>query len=568
MRLKRMLSRALSHTRNFVLGSGSRKQQRLRKGVGTGVAIAAASLAIIVANPLVPAATAGTIRSGSGTDSCTVDVGNTANATVTKNGNYCVVQVTSTTTVTIPAYVSTIGIIVVGGGGGGGTDGGAGGSGGEVRYASSQAVTGGSAATVTIGAGGTGAVWAGAAGTNGGATTVSGAGLSYTANGGYAGVGWNNCNIAYGYAGGSGGAGGTSATGGTGGNGTLNGCPSAGGFSYGGAGGNGPYINTVTGIGASYYSGGGGGGTCLGVGYASNVSGAAGGLAGGGSGTSYTANVGATSGYAATANTGGGGGAGAACDWSNNNYNGTSERTPGGNGGSGTAIFAFLANKLAVSQAPDGCLANVAEACLTPAQIQVQDSNGSNLSTSGLTVTIVSTSAGTLAGTTSVTTDASGIATFNSFWITGSTVGTSITLTFESPGYRNTQSTFTLRGYAETLTVVTGSTDTTGFFYGTSGVWLATSTNSSISVTTLANELANRDVIIRSASASTQNGNIVWNANAVMSEAGAAARTLRIHASNSFSLLSGGRITSTAQHNREHQHGCEQRWNDSHRRHR
>ena len=543
MAFKKAVLAALSHTQKFITGKAGNKARRIRKNIAIGFAATAAAVMLIAANPIAPAATAGTIRSGAGSDACTVDVGNTANATVAKSGNYCVVTVTSTTTVTFPSYTNSIGLIVVGGGGGGGTDGGAGGSGGEVRYSSAQAVTPGAAATVTIGSGGVGGAWTVNSASNGSATTVSGAGLSYTANGGIAGGGWNSCSISYGSAGGSGGTGGTSATGGTGGNGTLNGCPNAGGYSYGGAGGNGPYISTVSGVSANYYSGGGGGGTCTGQGWNSNVTGAAGGANGGGQGTSFISGSGATAGANGSANTGGGGGAGSACTWGGTDK--VNQRTPGGAGGSGVAIFSFLANKLAINQAPDGCLSNVAEPCLQSAKVQVQDSNGGNLSTSGLTVTLVSASAGTLAGTLTANTDATGIATFSNFWLTGLSVGNTTTLTFEIPGWRNIQTTVTMKAYAETLNVVSGSVDSNGAFFGSTGKWLATASTSNVSVTSLANELANRDVTLRASSPTSTLGSIAWNANAVMSATLSSARTLNLITTQNFYLTAGGRMSAT-----------------------
>ncbi|MFM5968082.1 MAG: beta strand repeat-containing protein, partial [Micrococcales bacterium] len=549
MTIKRTLSRVLLRTRNFILGTGSRKEIKVRNSVGMGFAVTAAALALVVANPIVPAATAGTIRSGSGADSCTVDVGNTANASVTKNGNYCLVWVTNSTTVSVPNYVSSVGIIVVGGGAGGFADGGSGGSGGEVRYNSAQTVTAGSTATINVGAGGAGGSWsASTAPGTGGATTVSGAGMSYTANGGNIGSGWGN---SVGPSGGSGGSGGTGAAGGAAGGGPGGQCTP---YNLGTAGSGGPTVS-IGGLTNYQFSGGGGGG--IGANTYNSASyyglGPAGGGGGGGRGANLRYAVdGSTWRDGASAGQdgfyfGAGGGGGAACDAYASGQNGTYQRTAGGSGYKGVVVMSWLANKLTLTQAPDGCLSNVTEACLTSAKVQVQDPNGANLSTSGLTVSIVSTTAGTLGGTTSVTTDASGVATFNNFWITGSTVGTSVTITFETPGYRNTQATFTLRGYAESLTVVSGSTDTTGFFYGTTGVWLATSTNSNISVTTLANELANRDVTLRAASPTLGNGTVTWSNNAVMTEGAAATRTLNIQASNSFQMTSGGRMTSTGQ---------------------
>jgi hypothetical protein len=517
------------------------------------ISISAAALLgmVIVGNVFAPPVQAVTIRSGSGSDSCTADVGNASNASVTKNGDYCVVTVTTSTSVTFPSYVNTIGIVVVGGGGGGGTDGGAGGSGGETQYSASQGVTPGGSVSVTIGAGGVGAVWSGSGGSGGSPTYVSGAGLNYTANGGSVGGGWNNCSIRYGPSGGSGGAGGTSsAPGGSGGNGTLNGCPSSGSFSYGGVGGNGPNISTIPGINASYFAGGGGGGTCLGVGTNYSVTGAAGGAAGGGRGTGYTANVGATAGFAGTPNTGGGGGAGAACDWSSADYNNSTERTAGGAGGSGVTIMSWMENRLSVSQAPDGCLYNTAQACTQAAKVQITNASLVSLSNSGVTVAIVSTSLGSLAGTLTAVTDSSGVATFSNFWLTGTTIGSTPTITFETVGYRNVQTSITMKGYAEKLNIVAGTTDLSGSFLGTTGNWLATSSTSSISVATLANELASRDVTLRAASSTTTDGtwgSIAWASDATLNSPALNTRTLRFVASNAFVLNSGGRITSTGQ---------------------
>jgi len=527
MAIKQMLASALSHTRNIVPPAKTWRGAKLRKRLGTGLAIAAAGLALVAANPIVPAATAGTIRSGTGTDACTVDVGNTGYATVAKNGNYCITTVTNSTTVTMPGYVSSIAVMAVGAGGGGGTDGGSGGGGGEARYSNSQTVTGGSAATITIGAGGSGGVWGGAAAGNGTATYISGAGMSYGANAGAGGGSWSAAGPPGGAAG-SGGYGGTGLTGGSGGYGSYQICTTG---SVGNAGNN----VGITAVSAAYYGGGGGGATSSNSQNAgSAILGAAGGAGGGGRGANYklalddvTAIVGASYGHSGTANTGGGGGAGSACDAGNTN--GVNQRTPGGAGGSGVVVMSWLANKLAIAQAPDGCVSNVAEACLVPAKVQVQDSNGSNLATSGVTVTLVSSSVGTPGGTTSVTTDSNGVATFSNIWITGAAVGNTPTLTFETPGYRNVQGTTTLYQYADTLNVVAGSTDTAGSFFGATGVWLATASTSNISVTTLQNQLATRDVTLRASSASTSTtaGDVMVASTAVISESASAARSSR-----------------------------------------
>ena len=60
MAIKQMLASALSHTRNIVPPAKTWRGAKLRKRLGTGLAIAAAGLALVAANPIVPAATAGT----------------------------------------------------------------------------------------------------------------------------------------------------------------------------------------------------------------------------------------------------------------------------------------------------------------------------------------------------------------------------------------------------------------------------------------------------------------------------------------------------------------------------
>ena len=135
--------------------------ERVAKRLGVTLAAGAALAVVIAANPVAPSANAATIRSSAGSDACTIDVGTAGNASISKNGDYCIVRVTGNTTLTFPHYTSNMSVILVGGGGGGGTDGGTGGSGGAVRYQSGQSVTAGATATVTIGAGGLGGVWGG-----------------------------------------------------------------------------------------------------------------------------------------------------------------------------------------------------------------------------------------------------------------------------------------------------------------------------------------------------------------------------------------------------------------------
>ena len=547
MAFKQAVLAALSRTQKFVMGKAGHKARTIRKNIGIGLAATAAAVVFIAANPIAPAATAGTIRSGTGSDACTVDIGNTSYGWIEKNGNWCNVWITSGTTVRIPSSVSSMGILVVGGGAGGFGDGGSGGGGGEVRVNASQAVTAGGTATISVGAAGGAGVWGGSAPGTGGQTTVSGAGLSYTANGGNTGSGWGNSS---GAAGGSGGSGGTGYTGGAGGGGPGGSCNP---LNWGGPGGT---ITSFTfgGINALQVSGGGGGGTGANTLNSNSYYGlgAAGGSGGGGRGANLryaTDDVtwvnGASAGHNATYY-GGGGGGGAACDsYANGSGNGTYQRTNGGAGYQGLVIMSWQENKLAFNQVPDGCLSNVAEACLQSAKVQLQDFNNNNVYTSGLTITIVSSSSGTLGGTLTANTDASGIATFNNFWITGLSVGNTSTLTFEIPGWRNIQTTVTLKAYAETLNVVSGSTDSNGAFFASTGKWLATAATSNVSVTSLANELANRDVTLRAASTTASAGNIAWSSSAVMSATLSSAKTLNLISSGNFYLTSGGRMTAT-----------------------
>ncbi|MCX8530612.1 MAG: hypothetical protein ORN27_11205, partial [Rhodoluna sp.] len=517
------------------------------------ISLAAAALLgiVIVGNIFAPPAQAVVIRSSTGSDACTVAVGVSSAATVTQSGNYCVTTITSNTTIAIPSYVTSAGVVVVGGGAGAGPDGSSGGGGGEVRYNASQVVTAGGTATVSIGGAGSYGSYSGnPVQSGGGATTLSGAGFDYQANGGSAQtINWSGTGPAGG-AGGTGGRGGTGANGGAGGYGPYAVCNL---YNNGSPGNSGPQITGIGGLGATYFGGGGAGGT----GAQTNNSnsyyglGAAGGAGGGGRGANLryaTDDVtwvnGASTGHNANYY-GGGGGGGAACD-AYGSQNGVYQRTSGGSGYQGVVIVSWQENKMGVSQAPDGCIYNAAEACLVSAKIQLQDTSGNALSTSGVPITVTS-SLGTAAGTTTVNTDASGVATFNNFWITGTSLGNQPVLTFESAGYRNVQQTITMKGYAETLNVVAGasSNDTNGSFLGTTGIWLATSSSSNISVTTLQNELANRNVVLRAFSSTTTLGDVLLNNAGTLSETASSSRTLNIKASRNVQIYGNTRLTSS-----------------------
>ena len=230
-----------------------------------------------------------------------------------------------------PATQATLAVealVVAGGGGGGaGSGGGGGGGAGGLLYNATQAITTGTAYTVTVGSGGAGSYntsgtsgansifstltsiggggggWQSISGGNGGSggggatsgsSGVAGTGTSGQGNNG--GIGYTSPNF------GAGGGGGAGAVG-------INGTSSAGG--NGGAG----LSYSITGS-ATYYAGGGGGGK------STSATPGTGGLGGGGNG-------GATTGFNGTANTGGGGGGG------------SDDYVAGGNGGSGVVVIAF-----------------------------------------------------------------------------------------------------------------------------------------------------------------------------------------------------------------------------------
>lgn len=273
------------------------------------------------------------------------------------SGADCIVTLNSGSgTWTVPTGVTTISIVVVGGGGGGGGDGGSGGGGGELRASASQNVTSGATATIAIGTGGAGGSWVsgGTEGKNGNATTVTGA-VTFTANGGKGGGGWTTTT---GGAGGSGGTGGTGNNGASGGGGPGN-CQAPhsaarveGNLYFGGTGSNGP-STTVINTSGTNYGGGGGGGLGANTNNTGNAGrGSAGGSGGGGRGANYKFEVGdsntyrdgASAGQSGTANTGGGGGAGAACNSYGNmdlGYDGDTQRTAGGSGGSGVVVIKY-----------------------------------------------------------------------------------------------------------------------------------------------------------------------------------------------------------------------------------
>lgn len=331
--------------------------------------------------------------------------------------SYVVHRYTSSGTFTPPAGVSNVEVLVVGGGGGGGaalsySGAGAGGGGaGGLVHRSSFAVTG--ATSVVVGSGGTAATSGNTSGSNGVNSTFG----TLVALGGGGGAGGNAQGNSGGSGGGSRGAVGGTATqpgSGSGGFGFRGGNHDAspGGAAATGGGGAGAAGQNKTGasgeaggnggVGLAYnitgttlfYAGGGGGG-------ASQNDGAVGAGGNGGGGAGGRNDTAPTIG---TANTGGGGGGG------NNSR-------AGANGGSGVVIVRYAAPSLSITQQPS----STADSSVTFAQssiVRLLDSNGTPVVGASITASIGS-GAGTLGGTLTRTTNASGLATFNDLKITG-----------------------------------------------------------------------------------------------------------------------------------------------------
>lgn len=324
---------------------------------------------------------------------------------------------TSGGTFTPPPGVTSVDVLVVAGGGGGGTsqafgDAGAGGGGaGGLVYRTGLAV--GATVPVTVGNGGTAGVGPGHQfGGNGGNSTFG----SLTALGGGGGSGGNAQGSSGGSGGGSRGANGGAATqpgaattgaGFRGGNipGSAAGAGASGGGGAGGAGqdlaGNLAEPGGAGGVGlqynisgvATFYAGGGGGGAAQ-----NRAAPGAGGQGGGGAGgrTDTPATAGA-------ANTGGGGGGG------NNAVNGAA-------GGSGVVIVRYTAPTLTIQTQPSASAISNTAFNQQPV-ILLQGPNGP---VSGATVTAtIASGGGSLGGTTSVVTNASGQAVFSNLQING-----------------------------------------------------------------------------------------------------------------------------------------------------
>lgn len=281
----------------------------------------------------------GSVGPATASGTCASSVGETTyvTATFTASG-FCLLQVSTSTTWTVPTGVTAIDILLVGGGGGGGSDGGGGGGGGEVRQATGISVSAGASASITVGTGGIGNIHGQTNGTNGNPSSLVINGTTYSANGGLKSVNWQSA--AYYAPGGSGGSGGTQLTGGTdfskGGRNSIQTPGYTTGFGTVGYDG---VSTSFTGT-SIFFAGGGGGGICTNNKADPNFGGLAGGQGGGGRGSLHTQNVGSDAGQPGTNGLGGGGGGGAACN--DGGIDGVNARTAGGRGGDGVVYIKFV----------------------------------------------------------------------------------------------------------------------------------------------------------------------------------------------------------------------------------
>ena len=267
-------------------------------------------------------------------------------------------EITNTYIFTPPSYATSVRALIVGGGGPGGYKAGGGGGAGGCIYNASVAITGGADYIVNVGTGGVASVSGGDYGTNGGDSSISGAGVNLVATGGGAGGNGENASFYAGVAGGSGGGstwhqtsggGGTSGIGNNGGVGNDQsalanrlaggggGAAAAGGDAVltggsrnPGTGGNGLSCD-ITGT-AIFYAGGGGGGGGYYAAYAELA--AAGGNGGGGTGSrkTKTGDIVAASAGVDGLGSGGGGGSGDQADY-----------YQGADGGDGIVIVRYAA---------------------------------------------------------------------------------------------------------------------------------------------------------------------------------------------------------------------------------
>ena len=247
--------------------------------------------------------------------------------------NFCIITFTNGVgTWTVPDSVTSISFLAVGGGAGGGADVQGAGGGGEIRYDTYAVVTSKSSLAISIGVGGRGGSHTpSVAATIGTSSTISGGGLSVTANPG------SIQSSGTGGSGGTGGTGGFGINGAKGGNGTAT-SPAPNACNVGTAGDTGT-INSFSGS-IIYYGDGGGGNIYVDNILSGNCGGLKGGSGNGGTGAKHFQNSGSTSGGNGAANTGAGGGAGAA--GTGGGIYGKNEKMFGGDGGSGVVVIRYI----------------------------------------------------------------------------------------------------------------------------------------------------------------------------------------------------------------------------------
>ena len=367
-----------------------------------------------------------------------------------------------------PSHVTSADVLVVGGGGGGGAWFGGGGGGGGVSQSNNQSISPGSSYSVSVGAGGSGARMGPGgslaslpftAGTNGGPSSLSlgGTPLVTALGGGVGGTGYQQAaGTGSGVATGGGGSnndmgpgegsvtsGGVSPQngqphpagggGGAGANGTAGSAVAPFASGAGGAG----VLSTIIGAGITY--GGGGGGSAHGTWPDPSSTNApttnepgAGGAGGGGNGGQATSGAldSVVQGGAGVDERGGGGG-GAGNYW----WEGVTGRSSiGGDGGDGVVVIRYSnASQLVFASQPSASAANGVAFTQQPV-IQLRDSAGNAVAQSGVVVTAaIKTGGGTLGGTTTATTNASGVATFSGLKITGTVGDRTLEFTTTSP---------------------------------------------------------------------------------------------------------------------------------------
>ena len=402
-----------------------------RRGVSAGVALGviAATLTAVAATELVkapPAAAATVTAPGDSQGVCTQTVDSAANVTVTKSGSTCTLtfaNVGGRTIWTVPGGgLTNVGFVMRGGAGGGS---------GSFTAAYGAVISG----TITTLSGDDSVyVWVGKQGTDGGTTTPGGSIGGRNGSSGWAGgsssdirVGGSTPNYRKLVAGGGGGSTGSSGSNGANANGATGGTSAYSGFSPGYSACPPATADVWCGAGASttnQYGSGGGGGYAGGGSSEGNFSTA-------GAGSSYIA-----PGFAMAT-------LGERSEWSNS-ADGTGTNVRYGNpslydnASNGSVVLTFTPSTSSVSQQPSS--GTVGAALATQPKVTLLQGGSAPSPAVSVTVTIASSPtpsgsqiAAVLDGTTTATTDGSGVATFTGLSIRGPTGA--YTLKFTASGY-------------------------------------------------------------------------------------------------------------------------------------